>query len=256
MGSELHQALKALSYGIEEHWEDARHALTLHEGVDPYDFWYSLWRTLLGSLQTRESSKVRSLALRVAQKGLGAFASTHAVLPNGLPGAHRALLRIADVRLVLRGALSIPQVLEALTEWEHFADALNPRETVRSEIHDWATLAHPAYGNSRAQWKSTKLADWVSRLMDDSQRVRVAHGPARVWGGIFDSLNKDELTKEQRDDLDSATTVFSDALFQSSSGSFAPAAQLLDAECGRRRAHALGLCARPTPTRRRLRRRR
>lgn len=228
LGDALHQVLKPLVSAIQDDWRNVQQALALQQGIDPYDFLYTLWQTLVGGLQVRESSKVRSLALRVVQQGLGTLGLAHAVLPNGLPGKQRALLGINDIRLVLRGALSIPEVLKSLSEWDCFADALKPRETIRSDIHDWAALAHPPYGSRRGQWKSVKLVDWVAQLMDDNQQIRVAPVPARIWGGIFDSLSEADLTREQRDDLADAERIFSNAHFQSTSGGFAPAVELLD----------------------------
>jgi hypothetical protein len=227
LGRVLDDAIEDLRLAVDQDWQTVRHTIGLNDGMTPYDLWYSLWRTLVGGLQKREPSKVRSLVQCVAQVGLGELAWSRPLLPNGLPSAHRAMVRVSDVRLVLRGALSIPNVLEQLFGWNHFAAGIAPQETVSAEIHEWASLAHSAYAVARAQWTSSRLADWVSRLMDDSQQVRVAPEPARIWGAILDSLKSDDLSKGQRKDLDDTEKLFSGALFRDVTGRFAPAAELL-----------------------------
>ncbi|MBK5966794.1 hypothetical protein CCR95_22640 [Thiocystis minor] len=230
LGRGLKNALEDLRLAADQDWETVRHAIGLNEGVTPYDLWYSLWRSLLGGIQKREPSKVRSLVQCTAQVGLGELAWSRSLLPNGLPTTHRAMIRVSDVRLVLRDALSIPSVLEQLFGWSHFADAIAPRETVSAEIHEWATLAHPPYATARAQWKSSRLADWVSKLMDHGQQVRLNPEPARIWDAIFDSLKLDDLNKGQRKDLEDTEKLFNGAMFQDVTGCFAPAAELLMAD--------------------------
>jgi hypothetical protein len=228
LGRRLFDVLTELNQGIAQDWENARHALRLNPGVVPYDFWYSLWQTLVGGLQLREKGKVRSLAQRIAQGGIGAFAKVHPVIPNGLPGQYRDLLRVGDVRVVFRGALARTDVLEHLYSWDEFAEDLVAQNTVCQESHEWVSLVDNAYGSARAQWKSLKLADLPSRLMDDHRQVRVQPGPAEVWGSILNTASQDDLPKDQRDDLDSTARVFVGACYLSASGTFSPAAELLD----------------------------
>jgi hypothetical protein len=227
LGRVLKNALEDLRLAVDQEWETVRHAIGLNEGTTPYDLWYSFWRTLVGGLHKREPSKVRSLVQCAVRVGLGELAWNHPLLPNGLPGAHRAMVRVSDVRVVLRDALSIPSVLEQLFGWSHFSDSIAPQETVSAEIHEWAGLAHLAYATARAQWTSSRLADWVSRLMDDSQQVRVAPQPARIWGAILDLLKSDDLSKGQRKDFEDTEKLFNGALFQDVTGRFAPATELL-----------------------------
>jgi hypothetical protein len=192
LGRRLFDVLTELNQGIAQDWENARHALRLNPGVVPYDFWYSLWQTLVGGLQLREKGKVRSLAQRIAQGGIGAFAKVHPVIPNGLPGQYRDLLRVGDVRVVFRGALARTDVLEHLYSWDEFAEDLVAQNTVCQESHEWVSLVDNAYGSARAQWKSLKLADLPSRLMDDHRQVRVQPGPAEVWGSILNTASQDD----------------------------------------------------------------
>jgi hypothetical protein len=227
LGRVLNEAIEHLRLAVDQDWETVRHAIGLNEGMTPYGLWYSLWRTLVGGLHKREPSKVRSLVQSVAQVGLGELAWYRPLLPNGLPSAHRAMVRVSDIRLVLRDALSIPGVLEQLFDSRHFADAIVPQETVSAEIHEWVSLAYPPYATARAQWKSSRLADWVSRLMDDSKQVRVDPEPAQIWGAILDSLKSDDLSKNQRKDLDDTEKLFTGALFRDVTGRFAPATELL-----------------------------
>lgn len=227
LGRVLNEAIDDLQLAVTQDWERVRHAIGLHEGMNPYGLWYSLWQTLVGGILKREPSKVRSLVQTVAQVGLGDLAWSRPLLPNGLPGAHRAMVRIGDIRLVLRDALSMPIVLEQLFGWSDFANSIAPLETVSAEIHAWASLALPTYAAGRAQWTSTRLADCVSRLMDDTRMVRVAPEPAQIWGVILDSLKSAELSSGQRKDLDDTEKLFNGALFRDMTGRFAPAMDLL-----------------------------
>jgi hypothetical protein len=228
LGDSLHAALEQLADASAHRWDETRRTLGLQADVEPYDLWLSLWQVLAGGLRGREGSRVRSASLRVMERGLGVLAGERAIVPNGLPSAGQALLRSSEIRIVLRGALTLRQVLGMLGQWSVFCDAVDPEHSVTAEMHELVALTNRTYASSRAQWKSLRLCDLVARLSSDDQVLRQDIDSASILGAIFDALDTGELAKDECDDLDATLRLLRNARFRSAAGTFGPAAELLD----------------------------
>ena len=86
LGKQLAVELELLRAAVAEHWVDVAGSMELAAGVAPYDFWHSLWRTLMAQLpQLEKDSRSRVVATALLSEGLRDLAEAHEVVPMDSP---------------------------------------------------------------------------------------------------------------------------------------------------------------------------
>ena len=125
--------LAALYSATSRNWSTVAQELDFEGSASDYDFWGSIWSVMAGSISGGNETQAGRIARALVDGALGELAQQTAIVPNGLPGESRTLLRAVDAKHVLTGAIAEKRVLEALTEWSLFntrvsvANAVSPR---------------------------------------------------------------------------------------------------------------------------------
>lgn len=134
-------------------------------GAGPYDFWHSLWRTLVARLpQLEKDSTPRVVATALLSEGLHTLAETHEVVPNGLPKGLQRLIRSAQAKFVLRGALANPAVLGVVAKADCFRSLLDVESAVSSDLATWLRLLIPGFSQQSDHLQSLSLAHLILQL--------------------------------------------------------------------------------------------
>lgn len=228
LGAGLRQALAALDDAMTADWDGVRQGLGLHG--EPYDLWQSLWQALCGRARTADNR--RDLLERLLRPGLGQLARERAVIPNGLPASSRCLLRTGEIRMVLRGALTLDAVLAPLSGWEPLIGTVAPGASIREDMHEQVAFVDADYASSRTRWSSKRLADLVSLARDaglpEEAGVRLEPSDAAIWEQALAALDDTTLTAEQRKDQEDSVRALDGARFRNEEGRLVPAQELLD----------------------------
>lgn len=209
-------------------WPLLQAQLQLRESTTAYQFWYSLWITMLGKLsRIANDSGVRVIAQPLATAALGRLAGSQNFVPNGLPGSLGRLLKWHDVKYIFKGMLAQSVLLEALGETDLFGRHLNTDNAIAEEVATWLRLVVPEFKKVNDQWVSLGFVDLLSKV---SFKEGVSQQDATILGKVLNQKTRDSLLeggKALLDDFDASVKQLEKLKFQSRAGSWLPASELL-----------------------------
>ncbi|MEH6628803.1 MAG: hypothetical protein V7739_20370 [Motiliproteus sp.] len=209
-------------------WPQLQKQLQLRESTCVYQFWYSLWKTMLGKLsRIANDSGVRVIAQPLATAALGRLAGSRNFVPNGLPGSLGQLLKWQEVKYIFKGLLAQPALLQALGETDFFGGPLNTDNAIAEEVATWLRLVVPEFKKINDQWVSLGFADLLSTV---SFKDGVSQHDASILGKVLNQQARDSLQeggKALLDDFDASVKQLEKLKFQSRAGSWLPANELL-----------------------------
>ena len=232
LGQQLAAKLDDVRSAIDERWIQVAKSMEFSDSVEPYDFWHTLWRTLMSRLpQLERESGSRLVAMSLLGEGLRDLAQAYHVVPNGLPRGLRRLIRSDEANIVLRGALSDAAVLQAVANAACFQPLLNTGHAVTSDMATWLRLLIQDLSQRTDRLISVSLESLIRQL----ERGRaMAPKDASILGEVLhpkapEDLEKgeDEVSQEVVRDFTAAAKSASELSFLSASGSDERCRQLL-----------------------------
>ena len=232
LGKELAAELELLQTAVAERWGDVAGSMEFAPGVGPYDFWHSLWSVLMARLpQLEKDSGPRVVATALLSEGLRDLAEAYEIVPNGLPKGLRRLIRSTEAKNVLKGTLSIPDVLRVAANAPCFRSSLDIESAVSSDLATWLRLLMPSLSQQTERLHTITLAHLVAQLERSSA---VSPDDANVLGAALHSRALEawekageEIGQETIKDLKAAAEKAGDLSFLSASGSAKRCKQLL-----------------------------
>lgn len=232
LGKQLAAELERLRAAVDERWVDVGGSMEFAAGVEPYDFWHSLWSTLMSRLpQLEKDSGPRVVATALLSEGLQDLAEGHEVVPNGLPMGLQRLIRSTEAKTVLRGALSNPAILEVVANASCFRSCLDVGSAVSSDMATWLRLLMPTLSQQTDRLQSISLAHLILQL-DRSREV--SPDDANALGEALHSKTLEEWDKAGEEaspeivkDFRAAAEKAGDLSFLSAGGSVKRCKQLL-----------------------------
>jgi len=235
--SEINSELGHKLGGVLEHqitrllaieWPQLQKKFHLHESTSAYQFWFSLWKTMLGKLsRIAHDSGVRVIAQPLTIAALSRLASSQNFVPNGLPGSLGRLLKWPEVKYIFKGVLSQPALLQTLGETDFFGRHLNTDNAISEEVATWLRLVVPEFKKIKDQWVSLGFVDLLSRV---SFKDGVSQYDASILGKVLNQQARDSLLeggKALLDDFDASVKQLENLKFQSRAGDWLPASELL-----------------------------
>lgn len=232
LGERLGVELELLRAAVAERWDEVAESMEFAADVEPYDFWHSLWDTLMARLpQLEKDSGPRVVATALLSEGLRDVAQAHKVVPNGLPeGLHR-LIRATEAKVVLKGALSNPDVLQVVANASCFRSWLDVESAVSADMATWLRLLIPSLSQDTDRLQAITLAHLVSQL--DGRRG-VSPDDAKVLGEKINSRTleawekaSEEVGLETVKDIKAANEKAGDLAFLDANGTARRCKQLL-----------------------------
>ncbi|RTE67339.1 hypothetical protein EH243_03820 [Amphritea opalescens] len=209
-------------------WPLLQAQLQLSESTTAYQFWYSLWKTMLGKLpRIANDSGVRVIAQPLATAALGRLAGSRNFVPNGLPSSLGRLLKWQEVKYIFKGVLAQPDLLKALGETDLFGGHIKTNNAIAEEVATWLRLVVPEFKKINDQWVSLGFADLLSKV---SFKEGVSQHDASILGKVLNQQARDSLLeggKALLDDFDTSVKQLEKLKFQSRAGSWLPANELL-----------------------------
>lgn len=232
LGIQLATKLEQLYIAVVERWGDIARSMELAPGVQPYDFWHSLWRTLMTRLPRLEKdSGARIVATALLSEGLGHLAETCEVVPNGLSKEQQRLIRAAEAKTVLRGALADPAILEVVANVSCFRSWLDVESAVSSDMATWLRLLVPSLSQQNDRLQSISLDPLIRQL---DRHKEVLPDDANMLGKVLNSKTLESWDRTGEDvsseivkDFKAAAERAGDLSFLSASGSVKRCKQLL-----------------------------
>lgn len=232
LGSQLALELDRLHNSVTSRWEDVSSAMQLAPGLEPYHLWATLWKVLMARLpQLPRDSSTRVIATDLIKEGLQKLAENKEVIPNGLPGELKRLIKLSDAKTVLKDALSEDRVLQVISETSCFQRMLDTRTAVSSELATWLRILFPGFGSSTSQWRTANLTSLIAQL--DSNKA-IDPSDANILGKALNSRTLDgwqqpekEFPLEQIKDLKLAAEKARDLRFRSAGGTIEKCKSLL-----------------------------
>ena len=150
-------------------WERFSHILGLAAGLDPYEFWLSLWDACLqraSRITDRGPGLVRQVLGGGPLAGVRRLCTEHAVVPTKLAAPFRVLTQWDKVRWMPEGCLSHPEVFSATSQWRWFASTIRVGEIAAREIADAIETFEPGRRVQRLT-----LYDVVTGQLDGRSQV-------------------------------------------------------------------------------------
>lgn len=232
LGRQLAGILELLFRTVSERWQDVVERMELAGGVEPYDFWHSLWRTLVLRLpQLERESGSRVVATALLSEGLRDLAEAQEVIPNGLPNGFQRLIRSAGAKIVLKGALSDTTVLASVAKASCFRSLLQIDSAVSQDVGTWLRLLIPSFSQRTDRLQSINLTHLLSQLdrrralsTDDANALgeALSSGTLEAW-----EKSREVVSPESIRDFQTAAEKAGDLSFLSASGSVERCKQLL-----------------------------
>lgn len=121
IGLSIGRQLCKLFQWTQDNWAAVRESLGLTE-ADKYTFWKFIWQELVINWLNKDESEALKLIRQVlgGKNGMGYLVTQCAILPSGLWGGYRQLLRACDISYTIKGILATEECFKAVSQWKEF----------------------------------------------------------------------------------------------------------------------------------------
>ena len=227
LGESLVGVLAALYSATSGSWSVVAQELDFEDSASDYDFWDSIWSLMSESISGGSETRTLQIAKAFVRGSLGEFAKQAAIVPSGLKGGSRTLIRAVDARHVLTGALAEKRVLAALTEWSPFNARVSVANAVSPRVAKELRAVVPGLSQMPARLVSVSLETVVSWLAEGDAQVQP--DDASVLGRVIAPLveSNEPLAADVTRDVKAAKETLIEVRFRSAAGTWAVAGTLL-----------------------------
>ena len=196
LGKKLALELEYLRESVATKWEEIVLVMGLAPDVEPYHFWHSLWKVLMARLpQILRDSSTRVIATSLLGEGLRTLTADHDIVPNGLPGDLKRIIRLSDVKTVLKDALSDNCVLETISKASCFRSLLDTRMAVSFELETWLRILFPEFDSNSSQLRSLSLSNLFIQLDCDKA---ISPSDAKILGKALNTTILDSWQEPEK----------------------------------------------------------
>ncbi|MEI7845422.1 MAG: hypothetical protein WCK35_06430, partial [Chloroflexota bacterium] len=195
LGKKFGKSLLDLFCYTRKNWLDFCQKTGLSKSLSEYDFWESVWKTACEPMRQVESREGYELLRIFLDLGFGRLYRNDSALPTGLPGEHKILTNIHDLRFYISGILENSEIFNQVASWPAFQTKVAPGSAIISSVR--TTLV---------RWLSEKpdLVDitlWkiVSWVVGPSEQVTPEQ--ADLLGKVISPSFFKELARNEEEEL-------------------------------------------------------